>query len=589
MGSSIDMSTLFSLTSRTALITGGGSGIGSYIAHAFAQVGCTRVYITGRRLSALAQTAAAYPEVIVPIQGDVSTKEGSLAIAKAFEEAEHARLGGGEGTRVVLDVLVNNAGISRGDGFWEAGACAEAVSAALLQASDEDWAQTFAINVSAIQWMSAALLPYLVHSGAQSPGRASIINNTSVAALTARLPAHVYATSKAAAESLTQNLANKLTPLGVRVNSIAFGPLPSEMDNPQNPNSIISRAAGRVPVGRVGNEEDAAGAAVYLASRAGGFVTGACLKVGQRDGGGSWESAITVCSELLESLLHVAEMEGLPGNIRLAIIDECNKGDGRDDGMVTCDLGAIAYKVKYGATESLKTRIMTQPFLHEKAGLEPAKRMRIPKIIDRFEDEGEDGTKQTYVVMDLIKFVTVPLEEMEARVEAALGWLSSVQAPDKHELGPLGGAQIRHRLFNEGEAPKLFVTVKELESYLNKALRRTVNFGGSHQKVDLKKELRIFTQGDVDDSHFGVDEQGLTVIMGFDSISFLPQSFGAYALDQSDSFAHLLGRFQWPTSNLDSMVEIGILLGMTAPSSLELIDKKKAKKASSSRREGGRS
>ncbi|KAI0028872.1 hypothetical protein K488DRAFT_73423 [Vararia minispora EC-137] len=278
------MNTLFSLAGRVTLITGGGSGIGSYTAHAFAQAGCTRVYIAGRRFPALAQTAAAYPEVIVPIQGDVSTKAGCLAIARVFEEAECARLGG-DGAQVLLDVLVNNAGVVCDEGSWEAGASAEAVSTALLQASDEDWAQTFAINASAIQWMSAALLPHLARSGALSPGHASIINNTSAVILTPRWPVHVYTASKAAAESLTQNLANKVTPLGVRVNSIAFGPLPSELNDPKDPNSTISRVAERLPVGRVGNEEDAAGAAVYLASRATSFVTGACLKVRKVDGG----------------------------------------------------------------------------------------------------------------------------------------------------------------------------------------------------------------------------------------------------------------------------------------------------------------
>ncbi|KAI0028873.1 hypothetical protein K488DRAFT_73424 [Vararia minispora EC-137] len=247
------MNTLFSLAGRVALITGGGSGIGSYTAHAFAQAGCTRVYITGRRFPALAQAAAAYPEAIVPIQGDVSTKAGCLAIAKAFEEAERARLGG-DGAQVLLDVLVNNAGVVCDEGSWEAG-------------------------VSAETWMSAALLPHLARSGAQSAGRASIMNNTSVLALTSRSPINVYAASKGAAELLTKNLANKLMPLGVRVNSLAHGPIPSEMDDPQKPDSVISRVAGRMPIGRVGNEEDAVGAAVYLASRAGAFVTGACLKL----------------------------------------------------------------------------------------------------------------------------------------------------------------------------------------------------------------------------------------------------------------------------------------------------------------------
>ena len=76
----------------------------------------------------------------------------------------------------------------------------------------------------------------------------------------------------------------------------------------------------------------------------------------------------------------------------------------------------------------------------------------------------------------------------------------------------------------------------------------------------------MFIQGEVDDSHFGVDEQGLTVIMGFGNISRLPQSFGTYSILRSASFCHLLKRLKWTRSNLNSMVEIGIILGMTSPS-----------------------
>ncbi|KAI0028881.1 hypothetical protein K488DRAFT_89319 [Vararia minispora EC-137] len=285
MASPFDFRTLFSLSGRIALVTGGGSCIGSYIAHAFAQVGATRVYITCRRLPSLTQAAAAYPEVIVPIQGNASTKAGCLAIERAFEDKERARLGKGEGTQVGLDVLVNNAGVTGGEGVWEAGASVEEVSAALLQASDDNWARTFATNASAIQWMSAALLPHLARSGALSPGRSSTINSTSIMAISPRSMIHVYAASKAAAESLTQNLAHKLTRLGVRVNSLMFGPLPSEMNNTKDPNSYINRVAELMPIGRVGNEEDAAGAAVYLASAAGSFVTAASLRI---DGGFEW-------------------------------------------------------------------------------------------------------------------------------------------------------------------------------------------------------------------------------------------------------------------------------------------------------------
>ncbi|KZV74363.1 NAD(P)-binding protein [Peniophora sp. CONT] len=277
----IDVQTLFSLHGRIALVTGAGSGVGSYVAHGFALAGAKRVYITGRRVEALTRTAALHP-AIVPIPGDVSTKAGCLALLDAFEKLERAS---GVHGPISLDVLVNNAGIFSKDGAWDKDASAEAVSAALLQADDEHWSQVFAVNVASLQFMSAAFLPHLARAAysanGKSEGRGCIINNTSIAALyTSRWSqTHIYSASKAAAESLSQNLASKLTALGVRVNSIAIGNIPSELNDISNPNSMISRRGGAVPIGRVGNEEDMVGAVVYLASRAGSFVSGACLKI----------------------------------------------------------------------------------------------------------------------------------------------------------------------------------------------------------------------------------------------------------------------------------------------------------------------
>ncbi|KAI0308643.1 hypothetical protein OF83DRAFT_1180551 [Amylostereum chailletii] len=285
MSSPINLSTLFSLSDRVALVSGAGSGIGSYIAHGLAQAGMTRVYITGRRLEALQATATYAPSIIVPIQGDISTRAGCLAIRTAFEDAEHAR--GVEG-ELALDLLVNNAGMICNDARWEADAGAEAVSAKLLEATDEDWARGFATNTASLQWMPAAFLPHLVRASRTAHGllsdRGTIINNTSVSALYASRASqvHLYAATKAAAESLTRNLASKFTPLGVRVNSLAVASIPSEMNDPRNPEHFISKAKGAVPVGRVGREEDAVAAVVYLASRAGSFVSGATLKI---DGG----------------------------------------------------------------------------------------------------------------------------------------------------------------------------------------------------------------------------------------------------------------------------------------------------------------
>ncbi|KAI0259039.1 hypothetical protein BC834DRAFT_1029028 [Gloeopeniophorella convolvens] len=278
----IDTSTLFSVQGRVALITGAGSGIGAYLAHGLAQAGCTRVYITGRRGHALLETAK-YSFAIVPIPGDVATRGGCVALARAFVEHEVKR--GVPEESVQLDILVNNAGIMTKDGTWPPDAGAGKVSVALLQASDDDWVQAFAINASSIQWLSAALLPYLAYASKTNDGfregRGCIINNTSVSALYVSRAAqgHIYSATKAAAESLTQNLASKLTKLGVRVNSFAPANVPSEINDVNNPESFIAKLRNVVPIGPVGNEEDMVGAVIYLASRAGSFVSGVVIKV----------------------------------------------------------------------------------------------------------------------------------------------------------------------------------------------------------------------------------------------------------------------------------------------------------------------
>ncbi|KAI0055745.1 NAD(P)-binding protein [Artomyces pyxidatus] len=278
----INIDTLFSLKGRVALVTGGGSGIGAYIAHGLVLAGCTRVYITGRRLNSLKETAK-FNSAIIPIQGDVSTRGGCVELTRAFVEQETAR--GVPELAVQLDILVNNAGVMTNDGTWKDGASAEEVSQALLKASDEDWAKGFAINASSIQWLSAALLPHLVRASKNNngfkEGRGVVINNTSVSALYVSRDAqgHIYSATKAAAESVTQNLASKFTKLGVRVNSFAPANVPSEINDVNNPESFISKLRDVVPIGRVGNEEDMVGAVVYLASRAGSFVSGVVIKV----------------------------------------------------------------------------------------------------------------------------------------------------------------------------------------------------------------------------------------------------------------------------------------------------------------------
>lgn len=137
---------LFSFSNRVALITGGGSGIGAYVAKGLAETGASRVYIIGRRVAGVEATTQAAPNVIIPIVGDVGTSEGCRKIVEAFEGGE--KKAGIDAADIRLDLLFNNAGIAHEEGAWGPGATPEQVRDALLKASDTDWAHEFAVNVS---------------------------------------------------------------------------------------------------------------------------------------------------------------------------------------------------------------------------------------------------------------------------------------------------------------------------------------------------------------------------------------------------------------------------------------------------------
>ncbi|TBU29615.1 hypothetical protein BD311DRAFT_267595 [Dichomitus squalens] len=272
---------LFSIANRVMLVTGASSGIGSYVAQGLARAGAARVYITGRRAAQLDSVAQAVPGVLVPLVGDVSTIDGCKALADAFVSAER-RLGVQD---VKLDLLFNNAGMAVAEGFWGSSASGEQIRDALLQVDDKDWATVFAVNVGSLQWLSAALLPYLIAASVnngKAEGRGCIINNTSVSAffVSPQVQGHLYAASKAAAESMSLNLASKFTRLGVRVNSIAPANVPSELNSPDNPRSFISLMKDHIPIGRIGNQDDVVAAVMYLASRAGSYISGNVIKVG---------------------------------------------------------------------------------------------------------------------------------------------------------------------------------------------------------------------------------------------------------------------------------------------------------------------
>jgi len=247
---------LFSIDGKTALVTGGSRGIGKMIATGFVEAGA-KVYIASRKFDVCEEVAAELSKigVCIPLAADLSTEAGCQALAAAITEREDR-----------LDILVNNAGAAWGapiDDFDEAA-----------------FERALALNVKGVFHLTKGLLPLLRAAGSQEePAR--VINIGSIDGL--RVPAletYSYSASKAAVHMLTRHLARRLAPT-ITVNAIAPGPFESNMMRATLAAAGDAIAAGN-PLKRIGRPDDVAGTAIYLASRAGSYLTGAVIPV---DGG----------------------------------------------------------------------------------------------------------------------------------------------------------------------------------------------------------------------------------------------------------------------------------------------------------------
>ena len=251
------MKNLFSLEGRVALVTGGSRGIGYMISQGLLEFGCARVYISARKAAQCDQAAkelSQYGEC-VSIPGDVSSMEGIKALVAEIEKREGA-----------LDILVNNAGAAWGeswDTFPEAG-----------------WDKVVDLNLKAPFFLTRELTP-LLRKGVRDGHLAKVINIASIDGISVNmLETYSYAGSKAGLIHMTKRMAVHLAKDGIVMTAIAPGAFASEMNKAARDHGDAISAG--IPSGRIGTTEDMAGAAVYLASRAGDYVLGSTLIV---DGG----------------------------------------------------------------------------------------------------------------------------------------------------------------------------------------------------------------------------------------------------------------------------------------------------------------
>ena len=251
------MKNLFSIAGKVALVTGGSRGIGFMIARGFVEAGA-RVYISARKADACEAAAAELSKhgVCIALPADLSTETEARRLAEAVAAREPA-----------VHILVNNAGANWG--------------APLAEFPDEAWDKVLALNVKAIFHLTRAMLPQL-EKAASAADPARVINIGSIDGLhVPDLDTYAYSASKAAVHHLTRVLAKKLAPKKITVNAVAPGPFESKM-MAQTLRSFGKLIVESCPLKRIGEPEDMAGVAIYLASRAGAYVTGAVIPV---DGG----------------------------------------------------------------------------------------------------------------------------------------------------------------------------------------------------------------------------------------------------------------------------------------------------------------
>lgn len=251
------MQDLFDVSGKTVLVTGGTSGIGLMIARGFVENGA-KTYVAARKADQCAETEKLLGALgtCVGIPADLSTEAGCNTLAHEVVSREGK-----------LDVLVNNAGANWGE--------------PIDTFPDAAWDKVLALNVKAVFHLTRRLVPAL-EKAASDDDPSRVINIGSIDGLKPpMLDTFSYSASKAAVHHMSRVLAKKLAPQRITANAVAPGPFQSKMMK-----ATLERFGDSIrdtnPLGRIGQDEDMAGVAIFLASRAGAYVTGAVIPV---DGG----------------------------------------------------------------------------------------------------------------------------------------------------------------------------------------------------------------------------------------------------------------------------------------------------------------
>ena len=243
------MSDMFDLTGKNALVTGATGGIGGAIASAFHKAGAT-VAISARREDKLDELARSLGDRVHVLPCDLSNRE---EVAKLVDDAV--------GAMGRLDIIVNNAGLTRDNLF--------------MVMKDEEWDDVVAVNLSATFMLMRAASRHMMRNRS---GFGRIINISSVSGVFGNPGQANYAASKAGMIGMTKSLAREVSSRGITANCIAPGFIKTDMTAALNEKQT-EEISKMIPAQRFGEADDIAAGALYLASAAGGYITGQTLHI----------------------------------------------------------------------------------------------------------------------------------------------------------------------------------------------------------------------------------------------------------------------------------------------------------------------
>jgi NAD(P)-dependent dehydrogenase (short-subunit alcohol dehydrogenase family) len=238
----------FSLAGKVAIVTGASKGIGESIAEALGRAGA-QVVVSSRKAEAVAEVAERFRGHGIDALG-IAANAGQQEALEALVEATVAHYGG-------IDIVVNNAAANPVFGPVE---------------HTESWAfdKIMEVNLKGPFELAKLALPHM-----RKRGGGSIINISSIGGLSPEPQLGIYSVSKAALISLTQVMAREWAPYGVRANVICPGIIQTKFSEALwNNDAILKHMLRQIPMGRIGQPEEVAGLALFLASAAGGYCTG---------------------------------------------------------------------------------------------------------------------------------------------------------------------------------------------------------------------------------------------------------------------------------------------------------------------------